>query len=82
MYINIIRCYWLHYYNLIWGGCNMIKDYSTGANTSITITNGKILIPNIRTNKKLNILLNVIKNMKGKYDRSNTTRNTICTNKE
>ena len=60
----------------------MIKNYSTGANTSITITNGKILIPNIRTNKKLNILLNVIKNMKGKYDRSNTTRNTICTNKE
>ena len=60
----------------------MIRDYSTGANTSITITNGKILIPNIRINKKLNILLNVIKNMKGKYDRSNTTRNTICTNKE
>ena len=43
----------------------MINDYSTGANTSIIITNGKILIPNIRTNKKLNILLNVIKNMKG-----------------
>ena len=60
----------------------MIRDYSAGANTSITITDSKILIPNIRTNKKLNILLNVIKNMKGKYDRSNTTRNTICTNKE
>jgi hypothetical protein len=43
----------------------MIRDYSTGANTSIIITNSKILIPNIRTNKKLNILLNVIKNMKG-----------------
>ena len=36
-----------------------------GANTSIIIRNNKILIPNIRTNKKLNILLNVIKNMKG-----------------
>ena len=35
-----------------------------GANTSIIIRNNKILIPNIRT-KKLNILLNVIKNMKG-----------------
>ena len=28
-------------------------------------SDSKILIPNIRTNKKLNILLNVIKNMKG-----------------
>ena len=63
--INISWCYWLYYHNLIWGGCNMIRDYSAGANTSITITDSKILIPNIRTNKKLNILLNVIKNMKG-----------------
>ena len=29
----------------------MIRDYSAGANTSITITDSKILIPNIRTNK-------------------------------
>ena len=35
-----------------------------GNNTSVIIRNNKILIPNIRTNKKLNTLLSTIKNIK------------------